>query len=153
MSKEKIETNSFCVGGIHYSGNLSTDWDVTKTGRKTLVGSCNKCNKKSFAVSHDTVKAEGLVHLLGNLGKISAKSADKVIKKMKHPGGAIKIWAKIGGAAASQSLKAALSTIADVINIYHSGNSLYLINFADELPTIFSMIFRCAILTYILPHH
>ena len=45
---------------------------------------------------------------------------------LKNPGRAFKIGANVGTAVASGSLKEALSSVAEVINFYHSGKRLYL---------------------------
>ena len=34
MSHQKVETISHCFGGRHYSGTVSIQTDITKTGRK-----------------------------------------------------------------------------------------------------------------------
>ena len=45
---------------------------------------------------------------------------------IKNPGGALEIGANVGTAFASRSPKAALSSLPEVINFYHTRNGLYL---------------------------
>ena len=87
MSFEKFKTNSYCVGGKHYSGTKNITGEITvnkKTGKqiKLFVGKCVICDgKKSMTVSDNTIQAEGLVDFCKNLGKISAKAGKKLAKK------------------------------------------------------------------------
>ena len=86
---------------------------------------CNR--KKSMIVSDNTIKAEGLGSFFKNLGKISSKAGKKLATKvLKNPGRALEIGANIATAAATKSPKAALSTLLEVINFYHTGKGLYL---------------------------
>ena len=135
MSSQKLrfETNSYCVGGNHYSGTKNITGGMTvnkKTGKdiKLLVGNCSICNrKKSMIVSDNTIKAEGLGSFFKNLGKISSKAGKKLAKNViSNPGRALDLTAKIATAAATKSPKAALSTLPEVINFYHTGKGLYL---------------------------
>ena len=133
MSSKKIETDSYCVGGRHRSGtknivgeirnNKKTDKEV-----KLLVGQCMLCDrKKSMIVSDSVIQAEGLGSFFKNLGKVSAKAGKKLAKNvLKNPGRALEIGANIATAAATKSPKAALSTLPEVINFYHTGKGLYL---------------------------
>ena len=101
-----------------------------KTGKeiKLLVGKCVICDrKKSMIVSDNTIKAEGLGDFFKNLGKISAKAGKKIAKNViSNPGRALDLTAKIATAAATKSPRAALSTLPEVINFYHTGKGLYL---------------------------
>ena len=45
---------------------------------------------------------------------------------LKNPGRALEIGANVGSAFASRSPKAALSSLPQVINFYHTGKGLYL---------------------------
>ena len=80
MKYQKFKTNSYCVGGKHYSGTKNIAGEITiskKTGTeiKLLVGKCAICDrKKSIIVGDNTIKAEGLGSFFKNLGKISAKA-------------------------------------------------------------------------------
>ena len=125
--KLKFETNSYCVGGKHHSGTKNISGEITiikKTNKeiKLLVGKGMVCNrKKSMIVSDNTIKAEGLGSFFKNLGKISSKAGKKLAKNViNNPGRALDITAKIATAAATKSPKAALSTLPEVINFYHT---------------------------------
>ena len=133
MSSKKFETDSYCVGGRHRSGTKDITGEITvnkKTGKDTklLVGKCMVCNrKKSMIVNDNTIKAEGLGRFFKNLGKISSKAGKKLATiVLKNPGRALEIGANIATAAATKSPKAALSTLPEVINFYHTGKGLYL---------------------------
>ena len=59
-------------------------------------------------------------------GKNSAKAGRKLsIIVIKNPGRALEITSNIATAAASKSSKAALSSLPEVINFYHTGKGLY----------------------------
>ena len=133
MNSQKFATDSYCVGGRHRSGTKDITGEITvnkKTGKDTklLVGKCMVCNrKKSMIVSDNTIKAEGLGSFFKNLGKISSKAGKKLATNvLKNPGRALEIGANIATAAATKSPKAALSTLPEVINFYHTGTGLYL---------------------------
>ena len=79
MSFQKFETNSYCVGGKHYSGTINSKGDMTPNSRKMLIGTCAVCNrKKSMIVSDNTIKAEGLSSFFKNLGRMPAKAGKKI---------------------------------------------------------------------------
>ena len=60
------------------------------------------------------------------MGKISTKAGKKLAKNVvSNPGRALDLTAKIATAAATKSPKAALSTLLEVINFYHTGKGLY----------------------------
>ena len=133
MNSQKFATDSYCVGGRHRSGTKDITGEITvnkKTGKDTklLVGKCVICNrKKSMIVSDNTIKAEGLGSFFKNLGKLSSKAGKKLAKNvLSNPGRALDLTAKIATAAATKSPKAALSTLPEVINFYHTGKGLYL---------------------------
>ena len=133
MSFNKFETDSYCVGGRHRSATTNIVGDITinkKSGKevKLLVGKCLICNKKkTMIVSDNVIQAEGLGSFFKNLGKISAKAGKKLAKNvLSNPGRALDLTAKIATAAATKSPKAALSTLPEVINFYHTGKGLYL---------------------------
>ena len=133
MNSNKFKFNSYCVGGKHYSGTKNSTGEITmnkKTGKeiKLLVGKCIVCDgKKSMIVGDNTIKAEGLGSFFKNLGKISSKAGKKLATNvLKNPGRALEIGANIATAAATKSPKAALSTLPEVINFYHTGKGLYL---------------------------
>ena len=132
MSFNKFKTDSYCVGGRHRSATTNIVGDITinkKSGKevKLLVGKCLICNKKkTMIVSDNVIQAEGLGSFFKNLGKISAKAGKKLAKNvLSNPGRALGLTAKIATAAATKSPKAALSTLPEVINFYHTGKGLY----------------------------
>ena len=128
MSFNKFKSDSYCVGGRHRSATVKIYGDITSKGSKLLIGYCSICNrKKSMTVSDNTIKAEGLGSFFKNLGKISAKAGKKLAKNViSNPGRALDLTAKIATAATTRSPKAALSTLPEVINFYHTGKGLYL---------------------------
>ena len=133
MSSKKFETDSYCVGGRHRSGTKNIVGEIrnnkkTRKEVKLLVGKCMICDrKKSMIVSDSVIQAEGLGSFFKNLGKVSAKAGKKLAKNvLKNPGRALEIGANIATAAATKSPKAALSTLPEVINFYHTGKGLYL---------------------------
>ena len=133
MSFNKFKTDGYCVGGRHKSGTKNIVGEITinkKTGKevKLLVGKCMICDrKKTMIVSDNVIQAEGLGSFFKNLGKISAKAGKKLAKNvLSNPGRALDLTAKIATAAATKSPKAALSTLPEVINFYHTGKGLYL---------------------------
>ena len=40
-----FKTNSYCVGGTHYSGTNNTNGAITSKCTKMLTGSCTKCRR------------------------------------------------------------------------------------------------------------
>ena len=128
MIFQKFETDSYCVGGRHRSATVKIYGDITSKGSKVLIGYCSLCNrKKSMTVSDNTIKAEILGSFFKNLGKISSKAGKKLANNViSNPGRALDLAAKIATAAATKSPKAALSTLPEVINFYHTGRGLYL---------------------------
>ena len=128
MSFQKFKSDSYCVGGRHKSSTVKIYGDITSKGSKVLIGFCSVCNrKKSMTVSDNTIKAEGLSSFFKNLGKISAKAGKKLASNvLKNPGRALEIGANVGSAFVSKNPKAALSTLPEVINFYHTGKGLYL---------------------------
>ena len=133
MSFQKFKSDSYCVGGKHRSGTKNITGEITvnkKTGKqiKLLVGKCVICDRrKSMIVGDNTIQAEGLGDFFKNLGKISAKAGKKLAKNViSNPGRALDLTAKIATAATTKSPKAALSTLPEVINFYHTRKGLYL---------------------------
>ena len=128
MSFQKFKSDSYCVGGRHRPGTVKIYGDITSKGNKVLIGYCSICDrKKSMTVSDNTIKAEGLSSFFKNLGKISSKAGKKIAKNvLSNPGRALDLTAKIATAAATKTPKAALSTLPEVINFYHTGKGLYL---------------------------
>ena len=82
-----------------------------------------------MTVCDNTIK-EGLGSFFKNLGKISAKAGKKLATNaLKKPARFLEIGANVATAAASRKPKAALSTLPEVINFYHTGKVLYLPRF------------------------
>ena len=81
-------------------------------------------------VSDNVIQSEGLGDFFKILGKIYAKASKKLAKNvLSNPGRALDLTAKIATAAATKSPKAALSTLPEVINFYHTGKGIYLSKF------------------------
>ena len=132
MSFNKFKSDSYCVGGRHRSATIKIYGDITSKGGKVLIGYCSVCNRKKYlTVSDNTIKAEGLGSFFKNLGKISAKAGEKLATNvLQNPGRALEITSNIASAAATKIPKAALSTLPEVINFYHTGKGLYLPRFS-----------------------
>ena len=128
MRFQKFRSDSYCVGGRHRSATKNIYQDVTSKGSKVLFGYCSICNrKKSTTVSDKTIQAEGLGSFFKCLGRISAKAGKKLATNvLKNQGRALEKSSNIATAAASRSLKAALSSLPEMINFYLTGKSLYL---------------------------
>ena len=129
MSFQKFKSNSYCVGGKHYSQTINIYGDTKynqKTGKtiKLLIGTCAKCNrKKSQIVSDQTIEAEGLKDFFRGVGK-AAKNVGKKI--LNNPTRALEIASNIATAAATKNPKIIASTAPDVIKFVHQGKGLYL---------------------------
>ena len=135
-SSQKFQSDSYCVGGRHKSGTTNIVGEIRnnkKTGKeiKLLVGKCVICNrKKSMVVSDNVIQAEGLGDFFKNLGKKGLNVSKKMAKNvLKNPGRALEIGANVGTAFASRNPKAALTSLPEVINFYHTGRGLYLPRF------------------------
>ena len=128
MSFQKFQSDSYCVGGRHRSSTVKIYGDVTCKGSKVLFGYRSICNWKiSMTVIDNTIKAEGLSSFFKNFGKFSAKAGKKIAANvLKNPGRALEIGANVATAAASRNPKAALSSLPEVINFYHTVRGLYL---------------------------
>ena len=133
MSFQKFKTNIYGVGQKHYSGTKNIVGEKTfckKTGKenKLLVGPFSVCNrKKSMIVSDNTIQAEGLGSFFKNLGRISAKAGKKVATNvLKNTGRALEFISSLATAAATKNPKAALSSLPEVMNFYHTVRGLYL---------------------------
>ena len=135
-SSQKFQSDSYCVGSRHKSGTKNIVGEIRnnkKTGKdvKLLVGQCMVCNrKKSMIVSDNVIQAEGLGDFCKNLGKKGLNVSKKMAKNVsKNPGRALEIGANVGTAFASRNPKAALTSLPEVINFYHTGKGLYLPRF------------------------
>ena len=118
----KFKTNSYCVGGRHYSGTNNISGAITSKGTKMLRGSCTKCRRnKSMTVSDATIEAEGLKDFLKSVGKATLNFGKKVAN---NPVKAFEIATKIGSKAASINPRAALSATADLIKFATTGEGI-----------------------------
>ena len=80
-------------------------------------------------VSDNVIQAEGLGSFFKNLGKLSSKAGKKLATNvLKNPGRALEIGANIATATATKNPKAALSTLPEVINFYHTSKDFILEN-------------------------
>ena len=82
-------------------------------------------------MNDNTIQAEGLGDFFKNLGKVTSKTAKKLATDaLKNPARFLEIGANVATTAASRNPKAALSTLLEIINFYHTGKGLYLPRFA-----------------------
>ena len=135
MSFQRFISNSYCVGGRHRSATTIFYGDITSKISTVIVGFCSICIRKhSMTVSDNTILAEGLVDFFENLGKKGLNISKKMAKNIwKKPGRALEIGATVGTAFASRSLKAALTTLTELINLYLTSKGLYLGKFVKFL--------------------
>ena len=78
-------------------------------------------------VSDNVIQAEGLGDFFKKLGKVSSKAAKELASNaLKTPSRFLENGANVATAAATRNPKAALSTLPEVINFYHTGKGLYL---------------------------
>ena len=129
----KFKTNSYCVGGRHYSCTNNIRGAITSKGTKMLRGSCTKCRRnKSMTVSDATIEAEGLKDFFKSVGKATVNFGKNVAN---NPVRALEIASKKGSVAASRNPRAALSASPDVIKfattvegikVVQKGRGLYL---------------------------
>ena len=129
----KFKTNSYCVGGRHYSGTNIIHGFISANGTKMLKGNCVKCRRnKSMTVSDATIEAEGLKDFFKSVGRATVNFRKKVAN---NPVRALEIASKIGSVAASRNPRAALSatpelikfaTTDECINVVQKGRGLYL---------------------------
>ena len=115
----KVKTNSYCVGGRHYSDTNNISGLLLLKGTKMLGASCTKCRrKKSMTVSDATIEAEGLKDFFKSVGKATVNFGKKVAN---NPVRALEIASKIGSAIASRNPRAALSATPDLIKFATTG--------------------------------
>ena len=86
--------------------------------------------KKSMIVSDNTIEVEGLGDFFKNLVKKGLSVSKKMAKNvLKIPGRALEVGANVGTAFASRSPKAALASLPQAMDFYHTGKRLSLGNF------------------------
>ena len=125
----RFKTNSYCVGGRHYSGTNNITGVVTSKGTKMLRGNCVKCRRnKSITVSDATIEAQGLKDFFKSVGKATVKFGKKVAN---NPVRALEIAIKIGSAAASKKPRAALSVKPDLIKFATTGEGIRVLTKED----------------------
>ena len=125
----EFKTNSYCVGGRHYSGTNNIRGfigepasRITSKGTKMLKANCDKCKRnKSMTVSDATIEAEGLKDFFKSVGRATVNFGKKVAN---NPVRALEIASKIGSAAASRNPRAALSATPDLIKFATTGEGI-----------------------------
>ena len=118
---QKFKTNSYYVGGRHYSGTNNIRGYITSKGTNLLKGNCVKCKRnKSMTVSDATTEAEGLKDFK-SVGKASVNFGKKVAN---NPVRALEKASKRGSAAASRKPRAALSATPDLIKFAITGEGI-----------------------------
>ena len=121
----KFKTNSYCVGGRHYSGTNNIRGFITSKVTKMLKGNCVKCKRnKSMTVGDEAIEAEGLKDFFKSVGRATVNFGKKVAN---NPVIAIEIASKIGSAAASRNPRAALSATPDLIKFATTGEGIKVI--------------------------
>ena len=129
MTFQKFKTNSYCVGGKHYSGTKNISGEITlnkKNGGeiKLLVG---KCVRKAMIVKDATIQAERIGDFFKNLGEKGLNVSKKMAKNvLKNPSRALDITANIATAAASRNPKNMISTLPERTTFYNTGKGLFL---------------------------
>ena len=118
----KFKTNSYCVGGTHYSDTNKIRGVIISKETKMLIGSCSKCKiKNSMAVSAATMAAQGLKDFFKKVGKATVNFGKKVANNCVR---ALEIARKIGSAAAIRNPKAALAATLDLIKFATIGEGI-----------------------------
>ena len=119
---KKFKTNSYCVGGRHYSGTNNIKSFISSKGTKMLKGNFVKCKRnKSMTVSYATIEAEGLDDFFKSVGRATVNFGKKVAN---NPARALEIASKMGSAAASRNPRAALSATPDSIKFATTGEGI-----------------------------
>ena len=119
---QEFKTNSYCVGGTHYSGTKNIRGFINSKGTKMFKSNCFKCKKnKSMTVSDAIIEAEGLKDFSKSDGRATVNFGKKVIN---NPVRALEIASKIGSAAASINLRAASSATLDLIKFASTGECI-----------------------------
>ena len=117
-----FKTNSYYVGGRHYSGTVNIRGAITSKGTKMLKGNCVLCRRnKSMTVSDATIEAEGLKYFFKSVRRATVNFGKRVAN---NPVKALEIASKIGSAAASRNPRAALSATTDLIKFATTGGGI-----------------------------
>ena len=118
---KKFKTNSYCVGGRHYSGTNNIRGFITSKGTKMLKNFCIKCKRnRSMTVSNATIEVEGLRDFK-SVGKATVNFGKKVAN---NPVRALEIASKTGSAASSRNSRAALSATPGLIKFATTGEGI-----------------------------
>ena len=81
--------------------------------------------EKTMTLGDNTIQAEGLGSFFKNFGRMSGKAGKKLSTDVsKNPGRSLEITSNIATAAATKNPKAALSSLPEVGNFYHTGKGL-----------------------------
>ena len=119
---QKFKTNSYCIGGRHYSGTNNIRGFITSKCTKMLKVNFVKCKRnKSMTVSDATIEAEGLKNFYKIVGRATVNFGKKVAN---NPVRALEIASKIGSAAASRNPRTALSATPDLIKFAATGEGI-----------------------------
>ena len=118
----KFKTNSYCVGGRHYSGTINIRGAITSKSTTMLKGNCVKCKRnKTMTVRDAIIEAEGLKDCFKSIGRATVNFGKKVAN---NPVRALEIASKIGSAAVSRNPRAALSATPDLIKFATTGEGI-----------------------------
>ena len=124
-SFNKFKTNSYCVGGRHYSGTINIRGVASAKGTKMSKGSCAlRKRNQSMTISDATTEAQGLKDFFKSVGKATVNFGKKVAN---NPVGVLVIASKIGSAAASRIPKAALAATPDLIKFATTGEGIKIV--------------------------
>ena len=131
---KKFKTDSYCVGGRHYSGTIDKRGYVSTKGTKMLKDNCVNCKRNnSMSISDATIEAEGLKDCFKSVDRATVNFGNKV---SNNPVRALEKVIKIGSAAACRNPKATLAatpdlmkfaTISEGIKVVQKGRVLYLV--------------------------
>ena len=122
---EKFKTNSYCVGGRHYSSTNNIRGFISSKGTKMLKGNCVKCKRnKSMTVIDATIEAEGLKDFFKSVGRATVNFGKKVAN---NPVRALEMASKLESAAAPRNPSAALSATSDLIKFATTGEGIKLV--------------------------
>ena len=121
-SFSKFKTNSYCVGGRHFSDTDNIQGVITSKVTDMLKGNCTKCKRhKSMTVSDATIEAEGLKDFFKIVGRATVIFGKKVAN---NPVRTLEISSKTGSAAASRNPRAALSATTVLIKFATTGEGI-----------------------------
>ena len=85
MSFQKIQSDSYCIGGRHRSATKIIHGDIISKGKKIIFGYCsiNNCiRKKSMTVSDNTIQAKSLGDFIKSLARKRKNGSKKIAKNL-----------------------------------------------------------------------